>query len=121
MNRTREVKMACQAAGITKYEIYIAGPRCDMNTTGDVEYNVRFDNGTIEQRLRACEYAKRFIDGVVDARLTRTYKSGGREYGRRIKICFGDRADGSSLDDAHPLTLANAARRRIAAARAGLI
>jgi hypothetical protein len=87
--------MVVEAAGITDGKLYITGPNAEMNTTGLVEYNIRFDSGSIEQRLLACKNAMQLIPGVEVARLTRSYKMGGFEYGRRIKICFADRADGT--------------------------
>jgi hypothetical protein len=116
MNRSHEVRMACEAAGIHDGQIYISGPNADCNVTGDIEYNVRFDTGTLAQRLLACEYARRFIGGCVGAELTRSYKSSGRQLGQRIRIRFRDRSDGSSLDSVTPTMLANRARRARACA-----
>lgn len=112
MNRSEAVRMVVEAAGIKDGVLYISGPNADMNTTGLVEYNIRFDSGSIDQRELACRNALRLIPGVVEARLTRTYKTfGGIEVGRRIKICFGDRSDGSTLDSDHPVARANRERR----------
>lgn len=105
MNRTRAVKQLLEKYGDDKGRLYISGPNADLNTTGLVEYNILFSSLNEADRQAVCKAARKFIPGVVDARLTRSYKQRryhvGRyngdaiEKGRNIKIMFATRADGS--------------------------